>query len=207
MSKKPSEMMWGEATENEYNDEGWWSSHEPESSIDVEVEEEDLLIRSMSQLDMLINWKAMKAEVKMLRSRIYRRSCILEQMRRSYINDVVGMKMVLKHLDDVEKPEFDQLVANWQVSLPSIDLNEPLSLHGPNLCFMSVTPCTQCGGTVDLVRYDGEQVKDLTKKLDSVTEKFKVMRLNLAQEQSKQEDTKFEAQMERKRHDKEVILM
>lgn len=193
----------GMGDEQEEDDEDWWHDEEADEE-ENEMEEEDYEVRNMTQLDMLMSWKSMKAEVKTLRCRIHRRSCMIEQLRRSYIKDVVAMKLVLKNLPKIRMPEFQELIVLWESALPSVDLTAPLALHGPALSFVSVSPCKQCGGTIDISRYDGKQVEELTIQLASLEGRMKKLRLQLATEQSNQADARVEALNERKHHSVEV---
>lgn len=170
VSFNPVPQVWGDVDVVQYIED------EPEylPGSDDEEEENDF---DMSELDMRMEWKKTKVEMKELQRRILRRTSIIEELRRAYLCDIVAMKDVLHKL---KKPDLDEILAVWNATLPSVNLKDTLTLHSPALAHLSVEPCRQCGGTIDITFHESNKVEEITNKYLNMKERFHDVRLTLA---------------------------
>lgn len=100
--------------------------------------------------------------VRQLRHRLIRRTNVIEEIRKYYLRDVITMKHILK--DILTDSEREMAWKHYEVNLPSLDLKQALVLHAPSKCEFQVKPCEQCGGELELVMKDTDEV-DYLKKL------------------------------------------
>jgi hypothetical protein len=100
--------------------------------------------------------------VRQLRHRLIRRTNVIEEIRKFYLRDVITMKHIIK--DVLSDSEREAAWKQYEVNLPSLDLKQALILHAPSKCEFQVKPCEQCGGELELVMKDTDEV-DYLKKL------------------------------------------
>ena len=113
-----------------------------------------------------------------LKKRLYTRTKLLEQVKESYIRDVVSLKHVInKILSGTEK---EKVLDQYYSQIPSLDLRKNLQLYGPTNSSMKVYPCTECGGHVEITVMDSDRVAKLEKRLIESIEKENKLRLSVA---------------------------
>ncbi len=113
-----------------------------------------------------------------LRKRLYNRTKLLEQVKESYIRDVVSLKHVInKILSGTEK---EKVLDQYYSQIPSLDLRKNLQLYGPTNSSMKVYPCTECGGHLEITVMDSDRVAKLEKRLVESIEKENKLRLSVA---------------------------
>ena len=113
-----------------------------------------------------------------LRKRLYTRTKLLEQVKESYIRDVVSLKHVInKILSGTEK---EKVLDQYYSQIPSLDLRKNLQLYGPTNSSMKVYPCTECGGHLEITVMDSDRVAKLEKRLVESIEKENKLRLSVA---------------------------
>ncbi len=100
--------------------------------------------------------------VRQLRHRLIRRTSVIEEIRKFYLRDVITMKHILK--DVLSNSEREAAWKQYEANLPSLDLKQALTLHAPSKCEFQVKPCEHCGGELELVMKDTDEV-DYLKKL------------------------------------------
>jgi hypothetical protein len=99
--------------------------------------------------------------IRQLRHRLVRRTGVIEEIRKYYLRDIVTMKHVLK--DVLVDSEREAAWKRYEEALPSLDLKESLMLHAPAKCEFRVKPCEMCGGQLELVTKDTDEVDYLKK--------------------------------------------
>jgi hypothetical protein len=113
-----------------------------------------------------------------LKKRLYTRTKLLEQVKESYIRDVVSLKHIInKVLSGSEK---EKVLDQYYSQIPSLDLRKNLQLYGPTNSSMKVYPCTECGGHVEITVMDSDRVAKLEKRLVESIEKENKLRLSVA---------------------------
>lgn len=116
--------------------------------------------------------------IKHLRQRLVRRTNVIEDIRKFYLRDIVAMRHVIRQvLTDKEREEVWQ---QYEVNLPSIDFNEALKVHAPTDCEFQIKPCEMCGGQLELIRKDSDEVDKLKKLLKESKEREAKWREKLA---------------------------
>lgn len=116
--------------------------------------------------------------IRQLKARLARRSRIIEEIRKYYLKDVVTVKHVLR--DVLTEPERDAVLQTYYNRLPSLDMRQGLALHAPSKTELQVKPCEECGGVLEIVMKDNDEVYKLKKQLADVRERDGRWRVKLA---------------------------
>ena len=124
--------------------------------IDEESAEKEYVTHSKLYLD------AMKS-VEQLQARLVRRSGIIAEMRKHYLRDIVAVRNIMNEV--ITSDERQVVLRTYTQSLPSLDMTQPLALYGPHNCDMDVKPCAECGGYVEIIVKDSEEMERLNKVL------------------------------------------
>lgn len=99
--------------------------------------------------------------IKHLRRRLVRRTNTIDEIRKFYLRDIVTMRHILQEV--LTEPERELVWKEYEANLPSIDLKQTLKLHAPDKCEFQVRPCEKCGGQLEVILKDSEEVERLKK--------------------------------------------
>lgn len=146
-----------------------------------------------------------KETIRQLKARLIRRTSLVNEIRSSYIRDVVVLKQILETiLSDSEK---EAVIKEYTSNLPSLDLREQLSLRAPKNCKLRVTPCETCGGKVEAVLADPDEVVKLKGQLDVMKKREERFRIQIAELDAKNEKaTRGKSEIAHS-HGEEVLLV
>jgi hypothetical protein len=107
-----------------------------------------------------------------LRLRLHRRNQLLEIVRKAYHRDILVVREYLLHLqngvsiDDIKPEDFDLR------TIPSIDLrNEGFHLFSPQECELTLKPCFQCGGSLEIIHRESTRYQTLMRCCDDLKTK------------------------------------
>ena len=120
-----------------------------------------------------------KETIRQLKARLIRRTTLVDEIRSSYIRDVVIIKQVLETV--LSGSEKESVVKEYTANLPSLDLREQLSLRAPKNCELRVTPCETCGGKVEAVLADPDEVVKLKAQIDVMKKREERFRIQIAE--------------------------
>eukprot|EP00752_Nemacystus_decipiens_P002127 g2029.t1 len=105
-----------------------------------------------------------------LRRHVKRRTQALDTIRRSYIIDVDRLKRGLR--DQVEGKPHDDLDETALAGIPSLDFRPVLELFAPTGNKFQMSPCGECGGTLEIVHYDEKEIVKLRGHIDVLREEL-----------------------------------
>jgi hypothetical protein len=141
--------------------------------------------------------------IKHLRRRLVRRTNTIDDIRKFYLRDIVTMKHILQEV--LTDPERELVWKEYEANLPSIDLKQTLKLHAPDKCEFQVRPCEKCGGQLEVILKDSEEVERLKKYIAGSKDRENRWREKLANLDAQIEEvTKTKAQAT-KSHMEEVM--
>ena len=163
--------------------------------IDEESAEKEYVTHSKLYLD------AMKS-VEQLQARLVRRSGIIAEMRKHYLRDIVAVKNIVN--DVITSDERQIVLKAYTQGLPSLDMTQPLALYGPHNCDLDVKPCNECGGYVEIIVKDSEEMDRLNKVLSDCRDREGRFRLTLGELDARLENITREKTEAIKKHNDEV---
>lgn len=163
--------------------------------IDLEAEERAFVSGSQQYLD------AMET-VKQLKQRLIRRTAIIDEIRKYYLRDVITIKHIMK--DVLTTRERQQVLKMYDENLPSIDLKQALVLHAPTKCELQVSHCGECGGQLEIIMKDSDEVDMLKKTIIDCKDRESRFRIKLATLDAQIENTTREKAEASKSHAEEV---
>lgn len=167
-----AELEWASPSTDQWEVVNSLSGDEEEDGSESEPENE--------MEDIEVTLKKSKIEVKQLRSRLYKRSAVIESIKNSYLKDIVAMKHVFERvMNDQQKQE---IMAEWRHALPSVDLRAALALHAPSLTHLSVKPCKRCGGCLDIEFHDSAKSEQLMQQLRKMKDRNEELRLIISKQ-------------------------
>ena len=140
--------------------------------------------------------------VRQLRHRLVRRTSVIEEIRKYYLRDIITMKHVLQ--DVLTGTERESAWKHYEAALPSLDLKQSLVLHAPGKCEFQVKPCEMCGGELELVMKDTDEVDYLKKVIRDCKEREHRFREKLATLDAQVEKSSREKAETSKSHMEEV---
>ena len=116
----------------------------------------------------LLNKKhfAMTNKADYLKVALLRRNDIIENLRTSYLRDILALKSVLNNVlkDDAER---SLVMSTYNSYVPCIDLSAALPTHSPEQGCMLLKPCEACGGQIDISISDADKLQKLKKEVVS----------------------------------------
>ena len=145
---------------------------------------------------------AAKETVRQLKARLIRRTSLVNEIRSSYLRDVVTIKNILEEL--LTGTEKEAVILEYTSRLPSLDLREQLALRAPKNCELRVTPCETCGGKVEAVLADSDEVVNLKKVIDVMKKREERLRLRVAELDAMHEKITMEKSENALAHGEEV---
>ena len=114
-----------------------------------------------------------------LRKRLKKRVGIISHIRNAYLKDVVTLKHVIN--DVLTNNERQEVMAQYNAYLPSVDLRQYLELHGPKNSKLTVKPCEECGGFMEIMLDVGDTVRNLEAHIQYQKEKEEKLRIKIAE--------------------------
>jgi hypothetical protein len=163
--------------------------------IDLEAEERAFVTGSQQYLDAV-------ETIKQLKQRLIRRTAIIDEIRKYYLRDVVTIKHIMK--DVLTSREREQVFRQYDENLPSINLKEALKLHAPVKCELQVAQCGECGGHLEIIMKDSDEVDMLKKTIVDCKDRESRFRIKLATLDAQIENTTREKAEASKSHAEEV---
>lgn len=118
-----------------------------------------------------------QVSIEIYAGRLKRRIELIREMRTAYIRDVLLIKQLMTEL--LTNDERLQLLKQKETTLPSLNL-EKFLLSRPVENSFNIIPCHTCGGTVEIVHHDSEEIKNLTAQLQNMDQKKGDFRLIIA---------------------------
>lgn len=120
-----------------------------------------------------------KDTIRQLKQRLVRRTALVNDIRSYYLRDVVTIKHILEEvLNETEK---EAVMKEYSQRLPSLDMTQHLNLHAPSNTNLRVTPCESCGGKVDAVLADSDEVVRLKENITIMKKREERLRLQVAE--------------------------
>lgn len=163
--------------------------------IDLEAEERAFVSGSQQYLDAV-------ETIRQLKQRLIRRNAIIDEIRKYYLRDVVTIKHVIK--DVLSATERTQVFKMYDENLPSLNLKEALQLHAPVKCELQVSQCSECGGHLEIIMKDSDEVDRLKKTIVDCKDRESRFRIKLATLDAQIENTMREKAEASKSHAEEV---
>jgi hypothetical protein len=163
--------------------------------IDLEAEERAFVSGSQQYLDAV-------ETIKQLKQRLIRRTSIIDEIRKYYLRDVVTIKHIMK--DVLTTREREQVLRIYDENLPSLDLKQALKLHAPTKCELQVAQCGECGGQLEIIMKDSDEVDMLKKTIIDCKDRESRFRIKLATLDAQIENTTREKAEANKSHAEEV---
>jgi hypothetical protein len=97
--------------------------------------------------------------IKLLKDRLVRRTTIIDEIRKAYLRDVISIKHVIR--DVLNENEREEVFKQYESNLPSLDLKEGIQLHAPFKVELQLKICNECGGHLELINRDTDEVEAL----------------------------------------------
>ncbi|KAL3808122.1 hypothetical protein ACHAXA_004976 [Cyclostephanos tholiformis] len=141
-------------------------------------------------------------EINELRGSLHRRNHLLDVIRKAYHRDVLAVKEFL--LD----ARLKGLIANVEMSVPSIDLRETFRLFAPEGCELRIRPCWTCGGQIEIIHRESGCIVSLKRSIQLLEEREAHLRMELVDVKAKAlEDRNRLIDMMQKRKDEREVLI
>ena len=178
-----------------------------DSDHDDPKEEEEFDVRSNEGRNFELEKQYLEAvdNINQLRQRLIRRTELINEIRKCYLRDVVAVKNILT--DVVTNAEREAIIKELAERLPSLDLREALAVHAPTNTKLRILPCEMCGGRVEVVLVDSDEVVDLQKSISLMRERENRFKLTLAELDARLEKTARDKAESAKQHQEEVRNM
>lgn len=140
--------------------------------------------------------------IRQLRARLIRRTNVIDEIRKFYLRDIVSMRHIIKEV--LTEPEREIVWREYDTALPSIDLSQMLKLHAPSKGEFRITPCEKCGGQLEIVTKDTDEVEALKKIISDSKDRENRWREKLATLDAQIESATLEKAESSKAHMEEV---
>jgi hypothetical protein len=140
--------------------------------------------------------------VRQLRARLIRRTGVIDEIRKFYLRDIVTMRHVLR--DILTDTEREEAWNQYDSALPSLDLRQNLKLHAPARGEFKIRPCEKCGGELEIVMKDTDEVESLKRIISDSKDRENRWRERLADLDTQIESTLREKAESGKAHMEEV---
>ncbi|CAM9259745.1 unnamed protein product, partial [Phaeothamnion confervicola] len=164
--------------------------YDDESLVDEDRDKELFVDSTPSPRDV----HTLMAENGALRSSLKRRMHVIDTLRKSYLSDVVAIKLELMRkagLSDKEYAATGGPPAEVRDAVPSADMRPVLFLYGPADTWLHVRPCESCGGQLEIITR--ESVKVTAAALEAAAKLGYDLRaeLRLGQQREKEQQERF----------------
>ena len=143
--------------------------------------------------------------ISQLKMRLVRRTAMIDEIRKCYLRDVVIIKNVLH--DVIIDSEREIVVKELASRLPSLDLMKSLPIHAPMNTELRISPCEACGGRVEAVMVDSDEVVKLQKVVSQMRERESRFKANLAELDAKLEVAVRDRAENSRQHHEEVYSL
>ena len=167
---------------------------EEEEDAEVKEEKEEILLDMNTKLERAL------AENKNLIFKLYRRAGVIEEIKDSYLRDIITMKTVMT--EHLKKVGAEEVVALWKDAIPSIDLSKSLALHAPTLSELKVKPCRTCGGSLDIEFHDSEKYNRIYAKVVKISGRNEELRLALATQATQYDNIQSKVNVQHQEHER-----
>lgn len=142
--------------------------------------------------------------IKQLKMRLLRRTAMIDDIRKCYLRDVVVIKNVL--YDVIIDSEREIVIKELANRLPSLDLTKSLPIHAPMNTELRIAPCESCGGRVEAVLVDSDEVVYLQKVVSQMRERESRFKSTLAELDAKLEAAVRDKAENSRQHHEEVPI-
>lgn len=153
-----------------------------------------------------VEYEKMYAEavdtISQLKMRLLRRTAMIDDIRKCYLRDVVVIKNVLH--DVIIDSEREIVIKELSNRLPSLDLTKSLPIHAPMNTELRIAPCEACGGRIEAVLVDSDEVVNLQKVVLQMRERESRFKSNLAELDAKLEAAVRDKAESSRQHQEEV---
>eukprot|EP01038_Epipyxis_sp_PR26KG_P009105 gene9105-12279_t len=119
-----------------------------------------------------------KEVIRQLKSRLVRRSNIIDELRKCYLKDVVTLKHVIKEV--LVESERESVFSQFDTSIPSLNFKPLMMLHAPTKTELQIKLCEECGGHLELVHKDSDEIEALKKMISDIRQREDRFRVKLA---------------------------
>ncbi len=140
--------------------------------------------------------------IRQLKQRLIRRTDIIDEIRKFYLRDIVTVKHIMRDL--LTGTEREAIYKQYESVLPSLDLKQSLLLHAPVKTELQIKLCNECGGHLEIISRDSDEVEMLKKMLGDARERENRWRVKLATMDSEIENIGREKAESTKSHFEEV---
>lgn len=137
-----------------------------------------------------------------LRERLKRRTDLINELRKSYLRDVLAIKGFLQ-----ERLAFDErkeLYEKWKDSIPSIDLRQHLMLYSPHETSLNILHCETCGGSIEIVHHESSEIEALSKALSHNDKTKHDLKVVIGTKAAQLESLEQKWEVEARKHREEV---
>jgi len=97
---------------------------------------------------------------------VHRRTQVIELLRKSYLKDIVTMKLIVNNI--LKQNEREAVMTQYNACIPYIDMLQALPLHNPETAQMMVKPCELCGGQLEFFISDTARLMKLKRERDAL---------------------------------------
>lgn len=199
-------MKCSNATHSGVDDGGHFASNEGgQFATDFGLLDENGELPIMNEKDFItssLEYQDCIETIRQQRERLVRRTAIIDEIRKYYLRDVITIKHILR--DVLTAPERESVMKMYDARLPSLDLKASLQLHAPTKCEMQVRQCGECGGQLEIIMKDSDEVERLKKVISDCRERESRFRMKLATLDAQVEDVGKEKAEAAKSHMEEV---
>jgi hypothetical protein len=171
-------------------------------NMNDEEEEDEPTPRSLAMKDPYQQYLYALETIRQLRARLVRRTNVIDEIRKFYLRDIVTMKFVIREV--LSETEKEAVWKEYESNLPSLDLKQALTLHAPSKCEFQVKPCEKCGGQLEVILKDTEEVANLKRAILDSKERENRWREKLAVLDTQIENATREKAESGKSHNEEV---
>ena len=157
-----------------------------------------------------VNTEDEEAEERMMeaqeyKSRLFRRTMILEEVRKSYLRDVILLKQVMSEMFNDE--ERKAVMAQYESMIPSLDMRQWFQPRAPESTTFKVRPCDLCGGHLEITINVSDELQELRSLLDHQKKVEEKMRLDYATQSYGYEKLQIDKDYQDRNHAQEKSVL
>jgi hypothetical protein len=97
-----------------------------------------------------------ETKFKSYENRLKRRNELINIIRTAYLRDIISMKHIINKI--LTENERKEVIQQWEESIPSLDLKQPIELYSPKETEFRFIPCVTCGGNVEIYIRESSRV-------------------------------------------------
>ena len=144
-------------------------------------------------------------EAKEYKSRLFRRTMILEEVRKSYLKDVILLKQIMFEMFKDE--ERKAIMAQYETMIPSLDMRQWFQPRAPESTTFKVRPCDTCGGHLEITINVSDELQELRLQLEHQKKIEERMRLDYATQSYKLEKMETDKEYQDRNHAQEKSVL